>query len=252
MHSLNVPVLCFVFGLIMAQWAETCRRIFNIGFQYVVFIDILNYHIIAKHNGMARIKLIPSDSQREPLRWFYVVGNKETYSGHQVSSPIFLSDFNKIWNISAEFHRKFPMSHLTEIHLMRAALIVIDVRKLIGTFFATMRTRIEFCDFMISYTGRFIIFSVITNIYNKKTKGPILMELFTATEKLKFFFLTTRDVRCVHHGWHGTHRYDIQVVATHGDACVALGIFSVAPSNRSTCPGVYSAPENEYQKFPLG
>jgi len=27
--------------------------------------------------------------------------------------------------------------------------------------------------------------------------------------------LTTRDVRCVHHGWHGTHRYDIQVVATH-------------------------------------
>jgi hypothetical protein len=35
------------------------------------------------------------------------------------------------------------------------------------------------------YTGRFIMFSVITNIYNKKTKGPTLMELFTATEKLK-------------------------------------------------------------------
>jgi len=28
-HSLNVPVLCFVFGLMMAQWAETCCRIFN-------------------------------------------------------------------------------------------------------------------------------------------------------------------------------------------------------------------------------
>jgi hypothetical protein len=27
--------------------------------------------------------------------------------------------------------------------------------------------------------------SVITNIYNKKTKGPTLMELFTATGKLK-------------------------------------------------------------------
>jgi len=57
--------------------------------------------------------------------------------------------------------------------------------------------------------------SVITNIYNKKTKGPILIELFTATGKLKvfliFFFLTIRDVRCVHHGWHGAHRYDIQV-----------------------------------------
>jgi len=42
------------------------------------------------------------------------------------------------------------------------------------------------------------MFSVITNTYNKKTKGPILMELFTATGKL--IILTTGDVRCVHHG----------------------------------------------------
>jgi len=28
-HSLNAPVLWFKFGLMMAQWAETCRRIFN-------------------------------------------------------------------------------------------------------------------------------------------------------------------------------------------------------------------------------
>jgi hypothetical protein len=34
-------------------------------------------------------------------------------------------------------------------------------------------------------TGRFIMFSVITNICNKKAKGPTLMELFTATGKLK-------------------------------------------------------------------
>jgi hypothetical protein len=32
------------------------------------------------------------------------------------------------------------------------------------------------------------MFSVITNIYNNKTKGPTLMELFTATGKLKKFF----------------------------------------------------------------
>jgi hypothetical protein len=63
-------------------------------------------------------------------------------------------------------------------------------------------------------TGRFIMFSVITNIYNNKTNGPTLMELFTATQKLKVFFLTTGNVRCVHHGWHGTHWYDIQVLAT--------------------------------------
>ena len=40
------------------------------------------------------------------------------------------------------------------------------------------------------------MFSMIANIYNKKSKGPTLMELFTATGKLKkfFFFLITRDV----------------------------------------------------------
>jgi hypothetical protein len=32
------------------------------------------------------------------------------------------------------------------------------------------------------------MFSVITNIYSKKTKGPTLMDLFTATGKLKKFF----------------------------------------------------------------
>jgi hypothetical protein len=36
--------------------------------------------------------------------------------------------------------------------------------------------------------GRFIMLSVIPNIYNKKTKGPTLMKLFTATGKLKIFF----------------------------------------------------------------
>jgi hypothetical protein len=46
------------------------------------------------------------------------------------------------------------------------------------------------------------------------------MELFTTAGKLKKFFLTTRDVRRVRHGWHGTHRYDIQVLATHASAWV--------------------------------
>jgi hypothetical protein len=38
------------------------------------------------------------------------------------------------------------------------------------------------------HTGCFTRFTMITNIYNKKTKGPTLMELFTATGKLKKFF----------------------------------------------------------------
>jgi hypothetical protein len=41
---------------------------------------------------------------------------------------------------------------------------------------------------VLPFTGRFKMFSVITNIYDKKTKGPTLMELFTATGKLKKFF----------------------------------------------------------------
>jgi len=65
------------------------------------------------------------------------------------------------------------------------------------------------------YTVHFIMFSMTANIHNKKTKGPTLKELFTATGKLKKLFLTTRDVQCVHRRWHGTHRYDIQVLATH-------------------------------------
>jgi hypothetical protein len=43
------------------------------------------------------------------------------------------------------------------------------------------------------------MFSMITNIYNNKTKGATLMELFTAIGKLNKFILTTRDVQCVHH-----------------------------------------------------
>ena len=51
------------------------------------------------------------------------------------------------------------------------------------------------------------MFSVITNIYNKKTKGPTLMEFFTATGKLKKFFLqlgmfdvcTTGDTAHIEH-----------------------------------------------------
>jgi hypothetical protein len=59
------------------------------------------------------------------------------------------------------------------------------------------------------------MFSMITHIYNEKIKGPTLMELYTATRKLKSFFFTTRNVQCVHHGWQGTHRCNIQVLATH-------------------------------------
>jgi hypothetical protein len=56
-----------------------------------------------------------------------------------------------------------------------------------------------------AYMERFLMLSVITNIYNNKNKGHTLMELFIATGKLNYF--TTKDVRCVHHGWHIEHLY---------------------------------------------
>ena len=87
------------------------------------------------------------------------------------------------------------------------------------------------------------MFSVITNIYNKKTKVLTLMEYFTATGKLNFF-LTTRDVRCVHHGWHGTHRYDIQVLAIHSSTLVhrysSLLQWSVALGQRGNIGGLFA------------
>jgi hypothetical protein len=53
------------------------------------------------------------------------------------------------------------------------------------------------------------MFSLVTNMYNKKTKGPTLMKLFTATGKLNFFL--TRDVRCVPcHPWY-TYRTSLVV-----------------------------------------
>ena len=53
------------------------------------------------------------------------------------------------------------------------------------------------------------MFSVIRNIYNKKTKGPILMEFFTATGKVKkIFFYNYRCSMC--HPW-CTHRTSVVV-----------------------------------------
>ena len=53
------------------------------------------------------------------------------------------------------------------------------------------------CIHELGHTGRFTMFSVITNIYNNKTKGPTLAEIFTATGKL--IFSLTRNDQCVHH-----------------------------------------------------
>jgi hypothetical protein len=58
--------------------------------------------------------------------------------------------------------------------------------------------------------------SVIINIYNKKTKGPTLMELFTVTGKLKKFF----------------RQPEMFVVCTTGDTAHIDPIFKFLPYTR--------------------
>ena len=67
------------------------------------------------------------------------------------------------------------------------------------------------------------MFSVITNIYNKKTKGSTSMELFTATEKLKSFFFGV----CV-----GGGQPEMFDVCTTGDTAHIDTIFKFLPHTR--------------------
>ena len=73
---------------------------------------------------------------------------------------------------------------LVPIRLFRNALKQIHIRTLRTYALGLRHIRLQ----RNTCIGRFIMFSVITNIYNKKTKGPTLMEFFTATRKLKKFF----------------------------------------------------------------
>ena len=61
------------------------------------------------------------------------------------------------------------------------------------------------------------MFSVITNIYKKRTKGPTLMEFFTATGKVrKFFFL----------------QLEMFDVCTTGDTAYIDTLFKFSPHTR--------------------
>ena len=61
------------------------------------------------------------------------------------------------------------------------------------------------------------MFSMITNIYKKKTKWPTLMELFAATGKLKKFFFWQLEM------------FD---VCTTGDTAYIDTIFKLLPHTR--------------------
>jgi len=65
------------------------------------------------------------------------------------------------------------------------------------------------------------MFSEITNIYNKKTKGPTLMELFTATGKVNFFLqLEMFDVCTMDDTAHIDTTFKFCHTHTHTSTCV--------------------------------
>jgi len=78
-----------------------------------------------------------------------------------------------------------------------------------------------------------MMFSMIKNIYNKKTKGPTLMELFTATGKLKkfFFFDNWRCSMCAPWvTWHTSIRYSS---SSHIRINMCASIFFIAAMIRA-------------------
>jgi hypothetical protein len=79
------------------------------------------------------------------------------------------------------------------------------------------------------------MFSVITNIYNKKTKGLTLMELFTATGKLIFFL-----------------RLEMFDVCTTGDTAHIDTIFKFLPHTRQYVDACVYCPIDQMKKNEMG
>jgi hypothetical protein len=83
---------------------------------------------------------------------------------------------------------------------------------------------------ILTIYGRFIMFSVITNIYNKITKGPTLTELFIATGKLnKFFFDNYRCSICA--PWVTRHTLMQYSSSCHTRINIGASIFFTDHSN---------------------
>jgi len=93
------------------------------------------------------------------------------------------------------------------------------------------------------------MFSMITNIYNKKTKGPTLMKFFAATGKLKKVFFWQLEMFNVCTTGETAHIHTIFKFLTHTrqhvDTCVAknlniVSMCAVSPVvhtlNISSCP----------------
>jgi len=136
----------------------------------------------------------------------------------QTKSTLFLTAALYTWSrIFIHTYMHICMHAYTHIqmntHLRVYMSSFTDRHRHIHTYTHT-HTYIYICIYI--HTGRFIMFFVITNIYNKKIKGPTSMELFTATGTLKkgFFFFWKREM------------FD---VCTTGDTAHIVTIFKFLP-----------------------
>jgi membrane-associated phospholipid phosphatase len=80
--------------------------------------------------------------------------------------------------------------YLSLNNMFKNAVLVQDVNNPISLPSFYCMEVVPFLLDPLKYTGCFIMFSVITNIYNKKTRVPALVELFTGAGKLKKFVVT--------------------------------------------------------------
>jgi hypothetical protein len=84
------------------------------------------------------------------------------------------------------------LTYLAYLTFFRTSIPIFSCRSLVSNVNWILFTKegryYRYLNLYCLNTRRFIMFSVITNIYNKKTKEPTLMEFFTATGKLKKFF----------------------------------------------------------------
>jgi hypothetical protein len=111
----------------------------------------------------------------------------------------------------------------------------------------------------LNYTWRLIMFSVITNFYNKQTKGPTLMELFTAKGKLKKFFWQLETFDACTTGAHGcmlhsNHRLTCLIFQHTKRLPLGAAIFSLhtlTSTSWKMWTTMYRFCKYEYHGFPI-
>jgi hypothetical protein len=137
-------------------------------------------------------------SNGKPNQWWWTainirINNPPVSSTHPIQLwyiPFICDDISShITQRNGVFFLKYQSKKFAAIFGRRRFITLFhDTSVLISTQRQTNPAQDLTCCSLQTYTGRFIMFYVLTDICNKKIKRPTLMELLTATGKLKTFF----------------------------------------------------------------